>query len=97
LGRNAEKELRYQWLPHATRGEAFQHLPTINQMSETKHSTLKGKWAAWQLAVGIIYCEEKAPNTRTLEPNTIYYKYIPWGKQLLKKSSPATKLDPDPH
>lgn len=96
LGRNAEKELRFQWLSHVTKGEALQHLPTINQNSETKSSTLKGKWAAWQLSVGIIYCEEKAPNRRTLGPNTIYYKYIRRGKQLLKKSSPATKRAPNP-
>ena len=80
LGRDAEKELRFQWLSYVTKGEALQHLPTINNNPETKSSTLNRKWAAWQLSVGVIYCEEE----KRLGPNTIY-KYILLGKKRLRK------------
>jgi hypothetical protein len=91
LGQNAEKELQFQWLSHVTKGDALQHLPTINNNPVTRSSTLNGKWAAWQLSVGVIYCEEKVPNRRIKRgPDTIY-EYIRRGKTLLKEGNPANK------
>jgi hypothetical protein len=81
----AEKTFRFQWLRHVTQGAALQHLPTINNDPTTTRSHLNGGWSAWQLSVGIIYCEEEVLKGRTtLQPNTIY-KYINRGNILSKK------------
>lgn len=90
LGQAAERVLRFKWLPYVTRGEAFQHLPTINNDPETTSSTLNGKWAPWRLSVGILYCcEESIQNSKKhLGPNTIY-KYVQRGNKLLRKKAPG--------
>ena len=94
LGRAAEKALPFKWLSYVTQGDALQHLPTINNDPETRSSTLNGKWAAWQLSVGVIYCEEKVSGGRIERgPDTIY-KYIRRGKVLVKKTNLANRRAP---
>jgi hypothetical protein len=91
LGEAATEELHYEWLSHVTQGQALQNLPMINGDPATARSHLRGKWAPWQLSVGIIWCEEKAQHPTTRLGASTVYKYILQGNKILQDGAASGK------
>lgn len=78
-----EKEFPFDWIKHATQGNALQHLPEIPGHPESTGSLKDLKWTPRQLTVGIIWCEEtkRDPNF-SVRPNTILDSYLSTGNKL---------------
>lgn len=80
------------WTLYVTSGAAFERLPANSSLgTAVVSSSLGGRWAPWQLAVGIIRCQEGARNRgKMLSPWTIF-KAIMHGKKLRSDSSNEAK------
>ncbi len=83
LRETVEKSFPYDWIELITKGAALQKFPETAGHYHSTDSLGKLKWTPRQLALGIIWCEERkrTPNF-SVRPETMLKYYLPLGNKL---------------
>jgi hypothetical protein len=78
-----EEKFPFQWIREVTSGGALENLPEIPGHSGRARSLGGPHWTARQLAVGILWCEERRRDSGfNVRPKTILEDYIPLGRKI---------------
>jgi hypothetical protein len=78
-----EQSFPHEWIKELTKGIALENLPEIPGHPNATESLGKLEWSPRQLAVGIIWCEERRRSRNfSVRPNTMLDDYLPLGNKL---------------
>jgi hypothetical protein len=80
-----QEQLGYAWIRLLP--VALNNLPRKENDAATRSYALTGKWAPWQLSVGLIYAEEMEQHPDTVPGPDRIYKSILFGNKLLENNS----------
>jgi hypothetical protein len=87
LSEAVEASFPEEWIGPVIKGNALTNLPIVP--GHLNRAELLGslKWTPRQLAVGIIWCEERRDDqTFAFQPSTILEDYLPLGRKLNRES-----------